>query len=138
MRLITSLIAAVALASGASAATSTAQQRADARADARMAKLLEGRVAGKPVDCISLRSIESTEIVDNTAIVYREIGDTIYVNQTDDPGNLDRDDILVSKPWGSRLCSLDLVRLLDSSTRFTHGAVSLRKFVPYTRVARRG
>ena len=134
MRLITSLIAAVALASGASAATPTAQQRADAR----MARLLEGRVAGKPVDCISLRSIQSTEVVDGTAIVYREIGDTIYVNQTDDPHTLDRDDILVSEPWGSRLCSLDLVRLLDSSTRFTHGAVSLRKFIPYTRVAQRG
>lgn len=134
MRLITPLIAAVALASGASAATSTVQQRAEAR----MAKLLEGRVAGKPVDCIGLRSIQSTEIVDGTAIVYREIGNRIYVNQTDDPRGLDRDDILVTKPWGSRLCNLDVVRLLDSSTRFTRGAVSLRKFVPYTRVAHRG
>ncbi|WP_340315629.1 hypothetical protein [Rhizorhabdus argentea] len=134
MRLITSLIAAVALASGASAATSTIQQRADAR----MAKLLEGRVAGKPVDCIGLRSIKSTEIVDGTAIVYRGLGDTIYVNQTDDPRGLDRDDILVSKPWGSHMCNLDLVRLLDSSTRFTRGTVSLRKFIPYTRVTHRG
>ena len=48
--------------------------------EARLAKAIEGRVAGEPVDCINLRSIRSSRIIDETAILY-EVGSTLYVNR---------------------------------------------------------
>ncbi len=36
---------------------------------ARLDRMLAGRVAGQPVDCISRRDIRSSQIVDRTAIV---------------------------------------------------------------------
>lgn len=105
------------------------------KAEARLAKALDGRVAGKPVDCINLRDIRSSEIIDRTAILYRTSGNKLYVNRPDIGGSsLDRDDIMVTKTYSSQLCSLDTVRLLDRGTQFQSGFVGLGKFVPYTKV----
>ena len=38
--------------------------------EAQLAKMLEGRTPGKPVDCIDLSRVNSSQIVDGTAIVY--------------------------------------------------------------------
>jgi hypothetical protein len=93
----------------------------------------DGRVAGKPVDCIDMQRIDGTEIVDGTAIVYRD-GSRIYVNR---PAmgrqSLRDDDILLTHTWSSQLCNIDTVRLLDRVSRFEHGFVGLGKFVPYTK-----
>lgn len=113
-----------------------ASPAATAKAEARLAKALDGRVAGKPVDCINLRDIQSSEIIDRTAIVYRTSGNRLYVNRPDiGQSSLDRDDILVTKTYSSQLCSLDTVHLLDRGTQFSSGFVGLGKFVPYTKVA---
>ena len=47
---------------------------------------------------------------------------------------LDRWDTLVTRPFGSRLCSVDTVELYDTSARMVHGVVFLGEFVPYRRV----
>jgi hypothetical protein len=110
----------------ASAATPTPQARLD--------KLLEGRVAGKPVDCINLRDIRSSEIIDRTAIVYRTGANRLYVNRPrGGESQLDRDDILVTRTSSSQLCSIDTVGLLDRTSRFQTGFVSLGAFVPYAK-----
>src|SRR3546814_992020 len=46
----------------------------------KLAKMLDGRVAGEPRDCITLSSVTSSQVVDKTAIVYR-IGSTLWVNR---------------------------------------------------------
>ncbi|OYX03695.1 MAG: hypothetical protein B7Z12_09320 [Caulobacter vibrioides] len=46
-----------------------------------LAKMLDGRTAGAPVNCIDSRSIDTVDIVDKTAIVYRLRGGRLYVNQ---------------------------------------------------------
>jgi hypothetical protein len=48
---------------------------------------------------------------------------------------LDEDDILVTNTTGSQLCDLDIVRLVDRSSHFQTGFVSLDKFVPYRKVS---
>jgi hypothetical protein len=112
-----------------------ASPAATAKAEARLAKALDGRVAGKPVDCINLRNIQSSEIIDRTAILYR-VGGKLYVNRPDmGKESLDSDDILVTKTYTSQLCSLDTVHLVDRASRFQSGFVGLGKFVPYTKVA---
>ncbi len=133
MRILSALLAGAALLTiGLPAAA--AGRYDNSEAEARLAKALAGRVAGKPVDCINLRDIQSSEIIDRTAIVYRTGGGRLYVNRpTTGAESLDRDDILVTKTWDSRLCSIDIVRLVDRGSSFERGFVGLGEFVPYVK-----
>jgi hypothetical protein len=100
-----------------------------------LAKMLEGRVAGKPVDCVSLTMTRSTTIINKTAIVY-DTGGTLYVNRPAFPQSLDDDAVMVTKTHGSELCRMDLVELHERSGLFWRGSVGLEQFVPYTKVAK--
>ena len=110
-----------------------AAERVSESGEAKLAKALEGRTAGKPVDCISLRRSQSSQIYDGTAIVYED-GRTLYVNRPSiGADSLRRDDILVSKTYSDQLCRIDTIRLLDQGSRFEHGFVGLGQFIPYTK-----
>lgn len=118
---------------GAALLSSTAAY-ADPEGEAKLAERLEGRVAGTPVDCINLRNIRGSSIIDDTAIVYNA-GSTIYVNRPRSGADgLSKWDIMVSKPFNNRLCSVDVVELRDSSSRMMSGLVFLGEFVPYRKV----
>jgi hypothetical protein len=137
MRFVPNLIAGIAgvmlLVVPASAQTTRAEA-----GQAKLAKALEGRTAGEPVRCITLRNIRSTTIIDKTAILY-DMGGTLYVNQPEGgASSLDDDDILYTKTHGSQLCDLDVVRLVDRSGYFPRGFVNLGKFVPYQKVKTAG
>lgn len=126
-KIIISLIAGLTMAGSASAAVAP---------EARLEKLLQGRMAGKPVDCINSRDIRSTQIIDRTAIVYR-VGSKLYVNRPrSGASSLDRDDILVTRQFGgtSQLCRIDMVQLIDRAALFPTGFVALGEFVPYMRL----
>lgn len=130
MRLIPTLFIAAALA--AVPAVSSAREKL--APEDQLAKLLEGRVAGEPQDCVPLTSLGSSQVIDKTAIVYRS-GSTLWVNRPDGgASSLDDDDVLVLKTSGSQLCSIDTIELHDRSTHMYSGFVSLGKFVPYRRV----
>ena len=98
-------------------------------------KLLVGRVAGKPVHCISQYETRDMQVLDKTAIVYGW-GKTIWVNTPRNAESLDDDDIMVTRLYGSQFCSLDIVNTVDRSGGFTTGFISLGEFVPYRRVAK--
>lgn len=101
--------------------------------EARLAKALEGRVAGKPVDCIPQYRIQSSEIFERTAILYKA-GSTWYLNRPVSGRNfLSRGDVLLTDTHSSDLCSVDIVRLLDSGSHFPTGSLGLGQFVPYTK-----
>ncbi|MEG3163409.1 hypothetical protein U1701_02265 [Sphingomonas sp. PB2P19] len=118
------LIAAVVIATPALAANRDTPE-------VQLNKLVAGRVAGKPVNCISLSSTQSSQIIDRTAIVYRA-GGRLYVNVPRSGANsLNDDDILVTRVFGSQLCSIDTVNLVDRASRFQRGFVILGPFVPY-------
>jgi hypothetical protein len=121
------LIAAVALATPAVAAHRDTPE-------IQLQKALAGRVAGKPTNCISMSGANSSEIIDGKAIIYR-VGGRLYVNEPRSGAeSLRDDDILVTRMFGSQLCSIDTVRLIDRASRFPRGFVSLGRFVPYTKV----
>jgi len=110
-----------------------AEARTQKTPQEQLDKLLKGRVAGKPVDCIYMPTVTSTQIIDKTAIVYKS-GSTYYVNYPRSGADtLNDDDILVTKLWGSSLCSVDTVQLHDRMSGMWSGFVGLGKFVPYTR-----
>ena len=115
----------------------TADARPRLSPEQKLAKMLDGRVAGEPRDCIYLPSIRGSRIVDKTAIVY-DAGRTLWVNRPrSGASSLDDDDILVTNLYGSgsQLCSIDIVRLHDRTSFFYSGFVGLGEFVPYRKVA---
>lgn len=102
------------------------------RGEAELAKLLEGRVAGEPVNCLRRSQRDRMTIVDDTAFVFRD-GDTIYVNRPGGARFLSDWDIPVFEPFGSRLCALDRVEMRDRSTFMNGPVLTLSEFIPYTR-----
>lgn len=103
--------------------------------EAELDRAIAGRVAGEPVSCINLWANTSSQIIDNTAILYR-VGSTIYVNRPRAGAeSLDRSDTMVNRLYGdSRLCNTDSVRTVDLHSGFMTGVVLLGDFVPYRRV----
>lgn len=96
-------------------------------------RALEGLVAERPVQCISLSRVRSSTVIDGTAILYR-VGSAIYVNRPRSGANrLDRDDMLVTRTAASRVCRGDPVRTRDPHTGVFRGAIILGEFVPYRR-----
>lgn len=124
----------LAAATGALAlASTTAQAKPRPTGEEELTKALEGRVMGKPVDCINLSTVSSSRIYDKAAIVY-EVGSTWYVQRPKSGAeDLDDDDVLVTRSYSSELCSVDVINLHDRMTRSWRGWVGLDKFVPYTK-----
>ena len=115
------------------AGTGAVQAKPRESGEQRLAKRLEGRVPGRPVDCLTHSQRDSVEIIDRTALIYGS-GRTVYVNRPRYPDSLDSSDILVTHLHGSQLCKMDLVRLRDQGSNMSTGFVTLEQFVPYTRV----
>ncbi|NKI99919.1 hypothetical protein [Novosphingobium sp. SG707] len=132
-----SILRSAALVGGAMALLGAplAQARERLTPEQQLAKIIKDRVPGKPVNCINLTEIRSTTIIDKTAIVY-DMGSTIYVNRPPYPQSLDDDDVLITKTWGSQLCSVDIVQLATrggGAGMWWRGSVGLGEFVPYTK-----
>ncbi len=100
----------------------------------RLNKMLEGRVAGEPSSCINTLRGSQLQIIDRTALVFRD-GRTLWVNRTAHPESLSSNDYLVIRHMGggSRLCRLDNVTTQNRSGNYFTGAVFLEDFVPYRR-----
>lgn len=124
------LFIALAVAAAAPVTAATPQHKTG---EEQLAALLKDRVPGKPVSCLSLPTMGSSQIIEGTAIVYRS-GSKLYVNRTrGDAKVLRDDDILLTRSFGGELCSIDTVYLLDPGSHFTRGFVTLGEFVPYER-----
>ena len=122
----------VSMGSMALAAKSDAPDPAAVKGAAQLAKLLDGRTAGKPQSCIPAYDSNDLQVIDRTAIVYKT-GKTVYVARADDPRSLDNDNILIINRFGSQLCRQDVIRTVDRISGFTNGAIFLGDFVPYTK-----
>ena len=128
MRKLIPLIAASLVVGGAAA------QAKPRSGEAQLARALEGRVAGEPVDCIDLVRVRSSRVIPGVAIIY-DAGGVIYVNRPRSGADqLNRFDTLVTRTPSSRLCSVDVVHTMDLTTDTYTGSVFLDEFVPYRRV----
>ena len=133
MRNLVGTLAIFAAAAGLVAAPLDARSRMSG--EERLAKLIEGRVAGKPSDCIFTPGNRNLTIIEKTAIVYKA-GGKVWVNRTQHPEDIDDDDILVIKRFdGSRLCRQDMITLTDRNTGMFSGAIFLTDFVPYEKAS---
>ena len=127
----------LAAAVSALAVTGPATAKPRESGEAKLAKMLDGRIAGQPTDCIRTWTRNDMRTIDGTAYVFGH-GDTIYVNRTQDPRSIDEDDTLVVKSTatGTQLCRTDQITTFDNRGRFYSGNVFLSEFIPYKRVRR--
>jgi len=129
MKKLAMILAGAALAMPGTAAS--AETPAE-RGEAKLARMLEGRVAGEPVNCINAMRSNRIQVIEYVGIVY-DAGNTIYVARPVDSRMLDRWDVPVIERFGSQLCSNDVIRTVDRSSGHITGAVFLTEFVPYAR-----
>ena len=129
MKTLATLLAGAAL---ALAGTTAALARSAEQNEAKLARMLEGRTAGEPVNCISALNSNRLEVIEHVGIVY-DAGSTIYVARPTDPRQLGRDDVVVINRFGGQLCTTDVIRTVDRYQGYTTGAVFLDNFVPYSK-----
>ena len=126
----------IALIASALAACTTAPEpmTRSAEAEAHLGKLLAGKTAGVPVNCLpSWRSGDMVVIDDNT-VVFRNSARRVYRNDFRG-GACDRlgsgHYALVTRTTGTGLCSGDIAQVVDIANGFTVGSCVLGEFVPY-------
>ena len=124
--------AALAIGALAAAVPAIASHDNTDRGEAKLAHMLDGRTAGKPVECLDAFQRRNMEVVDRTAMVFRD-GDTLYVNRPVGVDFLTWSDVPVFKIWGNQLCSKDIAELRDRSTGMRGASVVMGEFVPYRR-----
>ena len=124
-------LAAAALIAGFAAAA-PAQTPDTPTLSPKAAEALVGRTAGKPQSCVRLRDVRSTEIVDETAIIYKMSKKHWLVNMPEGgcPG-LRKDRVLVTVTPSTNLCRGDIARIIDPPTPIEFGSCGLGNFVPY-------
>ena len=95
------------------------------------------RPVGEPVNCVSLRNIRSTDIVDGSTIDFKMNGGKTYRNSLpySCPG-LKFEDRFSYRTSTNQLCSVDIVRVLHNyGGRLTEGAgCGLGKFQPVEKI----
>ena len=129
MRKHLAMLAVIAAAAGMVAVPLEAKPRQSG--EERLAKMLDGRTAGAPQNCIFTPGNSNLTVIDKTAIVYRS-GGKLWVNRTANPEDIDDDDILViRRSSGSSLCRQDMITLTDRTSGMFSGALFLGDFVPY-------
>lgn len=126
------LAAAAALAGCAS----MSQEAPSERAQARLAEALDGRVAGKAVDCVASTRLDGPDIIDSRTILYRESGRRIWRNDLPDACPFLRPDrIMIIELHGSDMCRNDLFSVIDrGGATIPIGKCRLGQFTPYERV----
>jgi len=99
----------------------------------KLDKALKGKVAGKPVNCITnIRSTSFTRVSDDI-LLYRQSRRLVYQNRLGSscPGLARDDDIIVTRVYGSRYCKGDIITLVDRNSGFPGPSCTLGQFIPY-------
>jgi len=98
----------------------------------RMSALLNGKTPGDPQPCITTRPNTQSSIIGNQAILYR-VGRTVYRNDLDGACPILRSSsTLVSQRYGSsRLCSGEIMQIMDPHSGVSFGSCVLGEFTPY-------
>jgi hypothetical protein len=136
LMMLTTRILTAALAATLCTAPAAASDR-DMSGEARLGRALAGKAEGQPVDCLTLRQVRSSRIVDSTAVIFETPG-TLYVNRpVAGAESLSDSKALLFITSSFEICGGEAVRLIDPSSRMDSGLVFLGRFVPYRKAKRR-
>jgi hypothetical protein len=133
MRSLSLLVIASALGSCAADGPIPVRQVASPRT---MEWLLGGKVAGPPVRCLADYQRRDMTVLDSETIAFRDGGRRTYVMKLS-PGCgqlASGGGALVTRSFGtSDLCTGDIARVLDTSSRMIAGSCSIGPITPYER-----
>lgn len=127
MMRLTSPLFVVALVSAPAVCADTIEDQAE------LARATQGRLAGKPVDCIT-RSRTDDFSTSGETMIFRPGSKVTYLNRLS-PG-CDKPKLrstLVFRSTSGRLCRGEIVQSVDPQTGVTWGSCTVGQFVPYTR-----
>lgn len=130
-------IAAVGATLLASCSTPPARVTRTAEAQRALDRALAGRVAGKPVRCISNYPSANMQIIDDWTILFKD-GRTIYLQNPRGgcPGIESHRNIMVTRLFGTnQRCSGDINHLVDPTSGIAGGSCIFGPFVPYRKVS---
>ena len=101
-----------------------------------LAKALDGKVAGKPVSCVSTFRGENLRAVGDHVLIYRVSKKLTYRNDLQGACHgLRFGDTLVLRVWGDQYCRGDIAHVVHLPTGSLSGTCALGDFVPYTSAA---
>lgn len=105
-----------------------------------LAKELDNKIAGKPVNCISDYNSTNLIRISDNILLYRVSGNLVYENKLrySCPGLARDDDIIVTEQFGGQKCRGDIIRLVDRASGMQGPTCSLGEFVPYRKDKRAG
>ncbi len=136
MRTTVMLLAVLLVADCASSgrtATGTAAQKASAKDKAALAKVLAGRVAGPPQDCVAMDQLGGDQAFGSGVILFRGLTrEVVWVNRPPhgclflEPGRA-----LKIEPTMGRLCRGDAVSVVDPVSGEQFSGCDLGQFTPY-------
>jgi hypothetical protein len=107
-------------------------ERDASRTAAELDKALDGRVAGKPEQCVSLSHLDGPQIVGDT-LIYRDGGRLWRAEVVGGCPGLNRDPIIVNDVYGSQLCRNDRFRTIERTGGIPGPYCRFGNFTPYTR-----
>ena len=119
-------------------ACATAPQQAPIRsveAEQHLNKLLAGKAAGAPLNCLPSWRSNDMVVVDDNTVVFRDSSSRVYVNNfRSGCSNLGSGwYTLLTRRTGGSLCSGEIAQVVDLNSGMTVGSCSLGEFVPYVR-----
>jgi hypothetical protein len=126
----------IAVIASALAACTTAPEpmTRSAEAEAQLSKLLAGKTAGAPVNCLPAWKSGHMVVIDDNTVLFRDSPRRYYRNdfRGSSCSRLGGGSYaLVTKSTSTSLCSGDIAQVVDVSNGFTVGSCVLGDFVPY-------
>ncbi len=132
MKMTIAALILAALTATASARETDASRLTDREAK-ELATAFEGKVAGKPVNCVSNFRGENLHAVGDNTLIYRINRNLIYRNNVlGTCRGLSFGDTLVLRVYGSQYCRGDIARVVNLQSGIMTGSCVLGDFVPYT------
>lgn len=132
MRFLVTFAAAAALGAVAVVAAPTQKPEKPDKHRIEYEKLLAGKTAGKPQDCIDTRFTQPQLSAYDGKLIYRVSKKLVYV--TDTGGGCEgvaRGDTIVTRQFQTRLCRGDIAQTVNLPARIPSGSCAMGAFVPY-------
>jgi ABC-type Fe3+-hydroxamate transport system substrate-binding protein len=131
----TILVASAAAVLLAACSTATEPPVRSAQDQAKYLKLIDGRVAGAPLNCLPSFEANDMRVIDDQTIVFGERTSRVYVANLRSPcDNVGQPGFaLVTRTPGTGMCSGDIATVVQTTSGITAGSCVIGTFTPYTR-----
>jgi len=104
---------------------------------AELGRVLDGKVAGKPISCVSSVNGRNLRAIGDSTLVYQIRKDLVYKNELSGRCNgLSWGDTLILNVRNSQYCRGDIARVVNLQSGMLSGSCALGDFVPYTPAAK--